>query len=188
MKKLSAVILAPEKRIYCVVAQKVQAPLNEERVYTSNFGGKDVLKPIPTEDMETIKQPPGRIVAQHGHAVSMVREAMLKKQIFDCFKLKQPQRDTALRLALKAEFEPITTIVLSVHNSFELYHVLGLLELAGIPTHSFYDTDQPDYGDPDYRVMTAVATEPIDPEETTGVLDYLPLWKPKKFKRKYPTA
>ena len=75
MKKLSAVILAPEKRIYCVVAQKVQAPLNEERVYTSNFGGMDVLKPVRTEDTETIKQPPGRIVAQHGHAVSMVREA-----------------------------------------------------------------------------------------------------------------
>lgn len=176
------------KRIYCVVAQKVQAPLNEEEVYTSNFGGVNILKPVCTEDTHTIKQPPGRIVAQHGHAVSAVRFNMLREQVHCCCLLKQPQRDTALKLLLERKFEPITTIVLSVHDSFELYHVLGLLKLAGINAHPFYDTDQPDYGDPDYRVMTAVATEPIDPEESTGVLDYLPLWKPKKFKRKYPTA
>ena len=181
MKKKMKPTEPTTKRIYSIVAQKVQAPLNEEYVH-SNFGNKSVLKPILTEDTRTIKQPAGRVMAQHGHAVSKARDHMLKEQIRHA--LSHPKRLRELVTAKTGEFEPITTIVLSVHDSFELYHILGLLELAGIHVHPFYDTDQPDYGDPDYKVMTAIATEPIDPEETTGVLDHLPLWKPKKFRKK----
>lgn len=190
MKKKSATVpkSTPEplfeteltKRIYSVVAQRVQAPLNEEYVYTSNFGGVNILKPIPTMVTRTIKQPAGRIIAQHGHVVSKVREHMFKERIRQAIANQAGIKLGGLLTGKAGEFEPITTIVLSVHNSFELYHIFGLLTLGSIRVHAFYDTDQPDYGDPDYKVMTAIATSPIDPEETTGILDYLPLWKPEE--------
>ena len=181
-----------EKRIYCVVAKKVLAPL----VFTHDVSafGNSWVTPTATEKTQIIKQPPGRLVAQHGHAVSMVRDHMLKGKIIEA--LGYGKNNSQVKVTLtsavkdkiavnelaKSEFKPITTIVLSARNSFELYHILGLLNLAKIPTYPFYDTQQPDYGDPEYRVTTAIATEPVYSEDVIGILDYLPLWKPKKVK------
>jgi hypothetical protein len=181
------------KRIYTVVAQTVLAPLNETSVKTPNFGGFQIVKPEYMEGTKTIKQPPGREVAQHGHATSMARDAMLKDVLLNYLQKDQENNwgnskhliekriETGrnwLEHFVNDPFIPYTTIVLSARGSFELYHVRFLLSMAGIKAYAFYDTDQPDYGSPDYKVMTAIATEPIYPENSVGILDYLPLWKP----------
>jgi len=177
--------IAPvEKRIYGIVAETVQTPLQFLGVPNPRFKDKLFSKLLRTEETKTIKQPAGRLIAQHGHAVSMVREHMLKKKIFEALKLKGKKQDALISLLLNDDFEPITTIVLSVRDSLELNHILNLLCMVGIPVQRFYDSNQPDYGSPSFEVMTAIATEPVTPNEVTGILDHLPLWKPKKIRKK----
>lgn len=176
--------MTEEKRIYSVVAQTVQAPL--EPVPVRNAGlkyisaGNYLFQLKSTEETKTSVQPAGRIVAQHGHAVSMVRERMLKEEILRFLNQSGKQKGNLSRVMsmCHTDFEPITTIVLGARDSFELNHVFNLLDLAKIPTYAFYDSNQQDYGDPEWKVMTAIATEPVTPDEVVGILDYLPLWKP----------
>jgi hypothetical protein len=126
-----------EKRIYVVVADVVD-----------NQWGQPVV------------QPAGRIAAQVGHVVSMmrVRRAHENNERFD--------------------FEPITTIVLSVRDSAELHHISYVLGLAKIERAEFWDTNEEAYG-PLAAVMTAVCTHPIEPEQRENLLDHLPLWTPR---------
>jgi hypothetical protein len=62
----------------------------------------------------------------------------------------------------------------------DINHVFHLLKYSGVPVHDFHDFDQPDYGSVDYRVRTAIATEPVYPEDVEGIIDYLPLWTPEE--------
>ena len=170
--------MAEEKRIYSVVAQTVQAPLEYVGVTNPRLL-HTFVSPLRTEATQTIVQPAGRLIAQHGHAVSRVRESMVKKALFAALNVSgKEKRDTAVKLLLNNNFAPITTIVLAARDSAELHHVAGLLGLANIQIQRFFDTNQPDYGSPAYDVLTAIATEPVIPEEVFGILDYLPLWKP----------
>ena len=160
--------MSEEKRIYVVLANTVQNPLIPVSVVNAVTTWKS-MKLVPTPQTKTIVQPAGRLIAQAAHVVSKVRSHMLHKQ------LSGHSSDRTKKLFV---FEPITTIVLSARDSFELNHVRFLLHKIGIRAHDFYDTNQPDYGDPESEVMTAIATEPVTPDEVVGILDYLPLWKP----------
>jgi len=153
----------PEKRIYCVVAQTVQT-------FTTEVATKSHLALRSTESTRTVVQPAGRLIAQAAHVISKVRIEMLVNTLIIERKPKN--------LLPAYSFEPITTIILSARDSYELYHVLNLLNKARLSVHSFYDFNQPDYGSPTCEVMTSIATEPVDPAEVLGILDYLPLWKP----------
>ena len=143
-----------EKRIYCVVASTVQNP----------FGGKSFL---------SVVQPLGRQVAQAAHVVSKVRFTMLRKALIKLLKGNIATVRAAIPTLL---FSPVTTIILEARDSYELKHVLVLLEKNGIPVYDFFDTEQPDYGSPVDLVRTAIATEPVEPSAVQGILDYLPLW------------
>ncbi len=162
----------PEKRIYCVVANTVQAPLDRVTV-RSKFAEE---KLVPTGETKTTLQPAGRLMAQQGHVVSKVRDIMLKQHVKKIW-------NTLCADSLLWDWycDPITTINLAVRDSFELNHVFQLLNVAGIAVHDFYDTDQPDYGSADLEVRTAIATEPVTAVEVLGILDYLPLWKPNPW-------
>jgi len=144
-----------DKRIYCVVASTVQNP----------FGSKSLV---------TIVQPLGRQVAQAAHVVSKVRFILLRKAFI---KLLKGRSIAAVREAVSALlFTPVTTIILEARDSYELKHVFVLLEKNGIPVYDFFDTEQPDYGSPTDQVRTAIATEPVEPSDVMGILDYLHLW------------
>jgi hypothetical protein len=167
-KPVESDLVIPEKRIFCVVANTVQAPLDVV-VVTNPLCKWSYEKLLITEDTKTIQQPAGRLIAQAAHVVSKVRVFM--------------ERGKPASLAMKFTVEPITTIILAARDSFELNHVWGLLHHAKIKTHAFIDSQQPDYGFdadhlPSFEVRTAIATEPVFPEEVLGILDYLPLWKP----------
>ena len=166
--------MAEEKRIYCVVAQTVQAPTTTAVVWNPTTA-HNVAKVVGDERTRTIVQPAGRLIAQAAHVVSKTRTAMLAKLLY---KVAKAGKKNPLTWEETTAFVPITTIVLSARDSYELQHVLNLLRDAEIDVHDFNDFNQPDYGDPEWKVMTAIATEPVNPEEVVGILDYLPLWKP----------
>ena len=110
---------------------------------------------------ETIVQAPGRLAAQVGHVVSKMR--------------------VTRAIVLNELFTPITTIVLSARDSKELQHIRFVIDIVGIKAEAFYDENEDVYGwngDELHKVLTAVATHPVDPVAVTGVLDHLPLWKP----------
>jgi len=171
--------MAEEKRIYCIVAQTVQAPLDETNVRNA-ITRQIVSKLSSVEGTRTIVQPAGRLIAQAAHVVSKTRLQMLVNEML--YKSPTLPRGKSTVDKLKAfdfqPFQPVTTIVLSARDSFELNHVLNLHNSAKVPTHAFYDSNQPDYGDLLREVMTAIATEPVTPGDVVGILDYLPLWKP----------
>jgi hypothetical protein len=74
---------------------------------------------------------------------------------------------------------PITTIVLSARDSYELHHVYRLLEkVPHARVRAFYDENTETYGPG--IMMTAIATKPVVPSATAGILDYLPLWTPRE--------
>jgi len=175
------------KRIYCVVADTVQTHLD-----TTGLAGRNNQWPPKrdcrrTEDTRTVQQPAGRLIAQAAHVVSKVRHNMLKNEFVRAQKLayKNESNEVWMRFQ-KLFFQPVTTIILSARDSFELYHVKNLLKDANIPVQSFYDDNDEAYGE-DQKVMTAVATEPVDSVDVQGILDYLHLWKPRevKFERHY---
>ena len=158
-----------ESRIYCVVAQTVQAPLKLELE-------KKQVRVTSVKDTKTIVQPAGRLIAQAAHVVSKTRVLMLIDTLAGM--LQRPTLKTIKAFTSAYTFKPVTTIILSARDSYELYHVLNLLHKAGVGVQEFYDFNQPDYGNPEWEVMTAIATEPVNPEKVVGILDYLPLWKP----------
>lgn len=163
------------KRIYCVVADTVQTYLD-----TSGKVGRANLWPPKqtirrTEYTTTVHQPAGRLIAQAAHVVSKVRHNMLKAEIVRATRAAKGKEVWYRGHVLR--FEPVTTIILSARDSFELYHVKNLLNDARIPFMTFFDENDPVYGG-GQKVMTAVATEPVDPVDVQGILDYLHLWKP----------
>jgi len=163
------------KRIYCVVADTVQHPLERAKAeFTDRF-------PVPltyrrTPDTRTIAQIAGRAMAQGEHAVSKARFSMVRDEVFRAVRAAKARgsADIWFRGHRIMFFHEVTTINLAARDSFELYHVLHLLQDKGIPVHAFRDTNPAVYGEG--KVLTAIATEPIDPALTVGILDYLPLW------------
>jgi hypothetical protein len=146
-------------RIYTVVAGTVYNPLD-----TTPEGF-----PRLTPNSKTIIQPYGRMTAQHGHVVGVVRVKMAF-EILKHFGNKHIDAE-------KAGLIPITTIVLQCRDSLELAHVKDLLEEADLKVEEFLD-DNPEYGPG--KVRTAIGTWPVFPENVIGITDYLPLLKPPK--------
>ena len=154
-------------RIYCVVSNTVQVPVGFDVTR-----GPEMLFRDP--NALSIIQPAGRLIAQAAHAVSLARLNMMKRCVMRAYDPEEANSDAYWSPML----QPITTIILGARDSFELCHVMGLLENTDVPVHAFYDSQQPDYG-VNASVMTAIATEPVLPEEVAGILDYLPLWRPE---------
>lgn len=167
----------PEKRIYCVVANTVQAPLNEVSV-ANPVTNRSVTKFQFLPDTKTTFQPAGRLMAQGEHVVSKTRDWMLKRLLMD--KLDDIRNSKPFDVSFSM-LEPVTTINLGCRDSYELLHIYETLKFAGIKVYDFHDTKQPDYGSPDLIVRTAIATEPVLSEEVAGLLDYLPLWEPNPW-------
>jgi len=140
-------------RIYVVVASTVQNPV---KVTEEGF-----IRLTP--ESKTTVQPLGRQVAQVAHVVSKVRVNMALDMTFSKNKKN-----------LEQAWEPITTIVLQCRDSLELAHVYDLLQEADIKVEYFMD-DNPEYGPG--RIITAIATHPVLPEDVVGITDYLPLLK-----------
>jgi hypothetical protein len=105
------------------------------------------------------KQPAGRIAAQVGHAVGKMRAARAH--------------------SFKELYTPITTIVLAARNSSELQNMRNVLHLGGVHAYTFFDQNV-DYGYDGLgkvnEVLTAICTDPIDPDKRLGLIDHLPLW------------
>lgn len=110
---------------------------------------------LVTGEKTYINHPSGRQIAQAVHVGGKLR--------------------TSMALKTKKEYEEITTIVLSARSDKELVAIASLLGTSGIRHEVFYDTNDHDYGK-DVRVLTALASYPMYPSDTVGVLDYLPLW------------
>jgi hypothetical protein len=162
------------KRIYCLVADTVQHPLEESKSMVSPHC---VYKRTP--ETRTINQVAGRLMAQGEHAVSMVRHMLLRASLQDMLLAGVKSKNMkALNFFTASCFWPITTINLAVRDSFELFHIRRLLINAGIRWETFTDTNPDVYGD-DGGVVTALATWPVEPDAMLGITDYLPLWVPR---------
>jgi hypothetical protein len=167
-------------RIYVVVANTVQIPMG-----LSMVGGHEVLHRVP--DAVSVRQVAGRLAAQVGHVKGVVHLRMAERALMPFMKgkVKLPTNDTELteneylNSLWNALAKPVTTIVLAARDSFELYHVYRLLEHRLGRVHCFYDENDEVYG-LGRKVMTAIATEPVNPKKVSGMLDYLPLWKPEE--------
>ncbi len=160
-----------EKRIYVIVAETVQNPLEMMFIAPKHY----VLR--PTSDTKTIVQPKGRIGAQIGHVVSQMRQHILLEaatpHIFRKGRRKARFSEWFIDVRELAT-QAITTIVLAARDSYELEFRSYLIRKAGVHLHSFYDINEAIYGRG--RVMTAVCTEPVEPEKLCGITDYLELW------------
>jgi hypothetical protein len=170
------------KRIYCVVADTVQTHLDT----TGKVGRANMWPPKQTirrtEETRSVQQPAGRLIAQAAHVVSKVRHNMLKAEYVRAQQIAYKNESNQVwMLGQKLHFQPVTTIILSARDSMELYHVKNLLKNAQIPYQSFYDDNDFAYGEGE-KVLTAIATEPVDPVDVQGILDYLHLWKPRDVK------
>lgn len=141
---------------------KTKESENEKRIYT-----------VVAETVDTFNGPivqiPGRIAAQAVHAVSRMKMHRM---------ISETKRQNLTSEAWKkiAE-ESITTIILACRDNRELAHIEGLLSKGRIEHYKFFDVNEDVYGEG--RICTALATIPILPERTEGILDYLPLWTPK---------
>jgi hypothetical protein len=151
--------MSEEKRIYSIVAKTVQAPCIMRQVPSKT---RWIIAAGP--DTKTIVQPPGRIAAQHGHVVSHMRMHHLLK------------KDSRLHFDL-ANLE-ITTIILSVPDSYQLHFMHYLLSQKLGPDKVYHFLDENDEYGP-YDVKTAICTVPVLPTDVEGVIDYLPLWDGK---------
>jgi hypothetical protein len=147
-------------RIYSILAATVQNPLA-----STNEGF-----PKLTKESKTIVQPYGRMTAQHGHVVSIMRVKMAFEMVF--------ARQKNGKFDYSAAWEPITTIVLECRDSLELAHIKDLLEEADLEVEEMLD-DNPEYGPG--KVRTAICTWPVYAKNVVGITDYLPLlWVEKK--------
>ncbi len=168
------------KRIYCVVAQTVQWPIGVKEVREPKAGFTRTAL-YRMEGQNSINQPPGRLIAQASHAISLVSINIARKWV----KLLAEKKNGLERVTDDALFDalaqPITKIILEARDSFELLHTKALLDEREIPNYAFEDSNQIDYGNTQVSVTTAIATEPVSAEEVAGILDYLPLWSPKEY-------
>jgi len=175
----TAVDTTSGQRIYVVAAETVQAPMGLDL----EGGGERLFRP---PESVTVRQPHGRIAAQVAHVVSLVRLGMAHhvmmngrlaqvpsgKNLYD--NLYDYLNEVWTKLAT-----PITTVILSARDSYELHHVYRLLEqVPRARVQAFYDENTEAYGPG--KVMTAIATEPVVPAAMAGTLDYLPLWTPRE--------
>jgi len=176
-----------EKIIYVVVAETVQHPT------TTTIIGQHLvrLSGVPCgSKTRDIVQIPGRLAAQACHAVRRMGHHMVIDAVKDLLSFANIVSLKKLKQAIRAlgslvVYEPITTIILSCRDSFELEHTYNLLrDHAGVLAFKFQDTNaavycvgcsQPCKGE----VTTAFATVPVDKLQVQGYLDYLPLWTPK---------
>ncbi len=170
---------SPSKVIYCIVAQTVQWPIGSKKVSEPRLGiERNSLYRIEGEN--STSQPAGRLIEQAAQAVALAKVAMMKRWV----QLLPPDA-TREELTSDALFEafsqPIKTIVLEARDSFELRHVKNLLDEQGVYSHVFNDSGRLDYGNTEVVVATAIATEPVAPEEVAGILDYLPEWSPQVY-------
>lgn len=159
-----------EKRIYVVVADTVQHP--------TSYLSQTLRRHADTRD---VVQPAGRQIAQACHAVRRMGHSMVIRAVLGLF-THPPKTFKAAKEAIAAishlSYCPITTIILSCRDSFELEHCHKLLrDVAGIEAFKFNDTNSDAYGLGE--VTTAFATMPVEPSKVVGALDYLPLWTPK---------
>jgi hypothetical protein len=167
------------KRIFCIIADTVQHPLDEVEIpFTRTYPLSKTYK--RNAFTRTIEQVSGRALTQGEHVVSKVRHMMLKEEIHRATETAAKNRSKEVwYLGQRLMCFPITTINLSARDSYELYHIRGLLLAAGIKYETFFDENPPVYGEG--RVLTAVATHPVSPDAVVGITDYLPLWKPRKI-------
>lgn len=135
-----------EKRIYVVVAQRVEA------------------------EPGLVVQPDGRQMAQVGHVLRRLGMVMSFNGMLR-FNGKKLTREMVI---LGTQYQDTTTIVLSCRDSWELAHVESLLVKGKVEHVFFEDTNTAAYGAS--AVITALATFPVSREEIEGILDYLPLW------------
>jgi hypothetical protein len=176
------------KRIYAVVAESVFHPIKYEEIAENILlNNKSVIGPgspfkVPkfTEETRIIRQVPGRMAAQAAHAVSKVRHFMLRSEVLRAERVasKSKSKERWFKSDMLF-FHPITTIILSCRDSFELHHVKQLFNKYVAANYEvFKDTNPEVYGEGE--VITALATHPVAPGEVAGILDYLPLWTPCK--------
>jgi hypothetical protein len=157
-------------RIYVIVAETVQNPLITEEFVPHHF------RLTTTPDTKTIVQPVGRIGAQIGHVVSEMRMAAMLTLVEKTLKKSETiemRAGLSLFGALEKKTLPLTTIVFSVPDSFQLEFRKRLLRKSRIQVYSFYD-ENPEYGEG--AVETAICTPPIMPERAYEPLAYLKLW------------
>jgi len=158
-----------EKRIYVIVAETVQNPLEMKYIGAGHF----IMR--PTADTKTIVQPIGRIGAQIGHVTSKMRMNYMLDSVARALGKKNVAKyPKAFIEDLKSlADEAYTTIVFSVPDSYDLEFRHYLLRKAGVKTYPFYDQND-EYGRG--VIKTAITTEPVERERLLGVTDYLKLW------------
>jgi hypothetical protein len=75
----------------------------------------------------------------------------------------------------RADFVPVTTIILQARDTAELFHVKCLAFKKKLNPVTFYDNN-PEYGSGEYATAVAFyATK----EQTIFICDYLPMWGAK---------
>jgi peptidyl-tRNA hydrolase len=153
-------VVSPEKRVYVVVAETVQSGVEYR-------GNGWALIPNPELSRST-NQVCGRISAQVAHVVSKMQ---VSRVLYEIEKNKTP-----LDLLYMYALEPITTIVLTVRDSLELYHIWNILAQSKLDVTDFMDENPKMYGTTD-KILTAICTGPINPELLQGLTTHLPLWK-----------
>jgi hypothetical protein len=171
-------------RIFVVVAETVQHPLEERRVDFLMHDASHLqlarFQLVPNQETRTIVQPAGRQFAQGFHVARKLGYDMLRRVVLS--HMQAPGIKRRLKEHLETHEFPVelTTIVKTCRDSYELHHVQRLCDLRGIHTYNFQDRNPEVYGEG--RVTTAMCTEPIDPTFVMEVLDYLPLWKGEEIK------
>lgn len=116
----------------------------------------------PTRGYASVSMEPGRLMAQCAHVARMLEHD----------RGEWPKR---------AKYEEVTTIVLSVRNSRELSKVFCELNDLSVDSNNafevfnFFDTNPGFYGTGN-RVMTAVCTSPVLPEQVSAAIAHLELY------------
>lgn len=149
--------MSEEKRIYVIVAKTVQNPIYFQQVGKSaEYSGKWLW--TAGKETKTIVQPPGRIAAQAAHVVSKMCIVEFVNE------------------GNELVGGPVTTIILSVPDIYQLEFRQRLIESLGVVCYNFYDVNE-EYGNG--TVLTAICTVPVEREKLYGAIDYLPLWDGK---------
>lgn len=125
---------------------------------------------IWTPAMGVVKQVPGRMSAQLGHALSRMRMHRMATYALTASNYRDVRKKQLHRFADEA----ITTIHLSCRDGKELRHVADLLTKRGVRFWEFEDSNGEVYGPGQFT--TALATIPVRKIQVEGILDYLPLF------------
>jgi hypothetical protein len=155
-----------DQRSYVIVARTVQTHLAYEELVRKGDSAI-VRKMSATPETCSVLQPDGRQIAQACHATARMMGHLTHRFYQYAAQAKRPW----------PELGPLTRIVLSTRDSFELEHTWALLKGAGIHVFEFEDTNEEAYG-AGVAVRTAIATEPVTTDQVAGIIDYLPLWTP----------